>query len=245
MIPFNGKAMTTETEISSVSRETPALLPTPPEGAPTSPAGINVLADARTEARSWAPNTRWAYVAGWNDFTNWCLEHRCAGLPAATADFGRYLEHLVETEGKTLATARMRLAAIAAAHRLGGHADPTTRPLVKATTKRLAKEYGKPRKHAKGLTSDALAAVKATARIQRVDQGKRRRKETEVQAARRAAVDLALLEVMRDGLLRRAEASALRLGDLEFHAEGAVLYTGPRGRGVPAGQDGDKSGGLK
>ena len=163
---------------------------------------------------------------------------------AAAADVGRYLEHLVETEGKTLATARMRLAAIAAAHRLGGHEDPTTRPLVKATTKRLAKEYGKPRKHAKGLTSDALAAVKATARIQRVDQGKRRRKETEVQAARRAAVDLALLEAMRDGLLRRSEAAALWWGDLEFHAdgsgrlhvlrsktyqtaEGAALYLGP------------------
>ncbi len=92
-----------------------------------------------------------------NDFTSWCLEHRCAGLPSAAADVGRYIEHLVETEGKTLATARMRLAAIAAAYRLGGHEDPTTRPLVKATMKRLAKEYGKPRKQAKGLTSEALA----------------------------------------------------------------------------------------
>ena len=60
----------------------------------------------------------------------------------------------------------------------------------------------------------------------------------------RAAVDVALLEVMRDGLLRGSEASALRWGDLEFHtdgsgrlhvlrsktdqtAEGAVLYLGP------------------
>ena len=68
----------------------------------------------------------------------------------------------------------------------------------------------------------------------------------------RAAVGLALLEVMRDGLLRLAEASALQRGDLEFHAdgsgrlhvlrsktdqtaEGTVLYLGPRGRGRPAG----------
>ena len=221
MIPFNGKAMTTATEIETVPRETPALLPTPPEGAPTTSASTDPLADARTEARSWAPNTRRAYVAGWNDFTNWCFEHRCAGLPSAAADVGRYIEHLVETEGKTLATARLRLAAISAAHRLGGHENPTTRPLVKATMKRLAKEYGKPRKQAKGLTSKALAAVKATARIQRVHQGKCRRKETESQAAKRAAVDLALLEVMRDGLLRRSEASALRWGGLEFHADGS------------------------
>ena len=147
----------------------------------------------------------------------------------------------METEGKTLATARMRLAAIAAAHRLGGHEDPTTRPLVKATTKRLAKEYGNPRKHAKGLTSDALAAVKATARIQRVDQGKRRRKETEVQAARRAAVDLALLEVMRDGLLRRSETSAARraavdLALLEVMRDGLLRRseTSAAGRGAAA-----------
>ena len=70
MIPSNGKAMTTGTEISSVSRETPALLPTPPEGAPTSPAGVNVLADARAEARSWFPNIKQAYVVGWNDITS-------------------------------------------------------------------------------------------------------------------------------------------------------------------------------
>ena len=74
--------------------------------------------------------------------------------------------------------------------------------------------------------------------------GKRRRKEAEFQAAMRAAVDLPLLEVMRDGLLRGSEASALRWRDLEFHAdgsgrlhvlrsktdqtaEGTVLYLGP------------------
>ena len=222
--------------MDSVSRETPARILAPPEA--------DVLADARAEARSWSPNTRRAYVAGWRDFTSWCLDNRCAGLPTTAADVGRYLEHLVETEGKALATARARLAAIAAAHRLGGHTDPTSRPLVKATMKRLAREYGKPRKQAKGLTSDALAAVKATAGIQRVHQGKRRRQETQAHAAIRALMDLALLQVMRDGLLRRSEASALRWGDVEFHAdgsgrlhvarsktdqtaEGAVLYLGP------------------
>ena len=40
-------------------------------------------------------------------------------------------------------------------------------------------------------------------------------------AAKRALVDLALLLVMRDGLLRRSGAAALRWGDLEFHADGS------------------------
>ena len=38
------------------------------------------------------------HAAGWNHFTNWCIEHRCAGLPSAAAYVGRYIEHLVETE---------------------------------------------------------------------------------------------------------------------------------------------------
>ena len=136
-----------QTRTTAVSRETPTIVTSLPEGAPTAPAN----ASARAEALSWAPNTRRAYVASWNDFTSWCIENRCPGLPAAPADVGRYLEHLVETEGKSLATTRTRLAAIAAAHRLGKHPDPVKDPLVKVTLKRLAREYGKPRKQAKAL----------------------------------------------------------------------------------------------
>lgn len=219
----------------------PVLSDTVPRGTPED---IEISPDAQAEAGSWSASTRRAYVAGWKHFTSWCIENHSPCLPSAPADVGRYIEQLMETEGRTLATARLYLAAIAAAHRLGGHEDPTARPLVKATFKRLARQYGKPRKQAKGLTSEALAAVKATARIQRVNKGKRLRKETESQAAMRAAIDIALLEVMRDGLLRRSEAAALRWGDLEFHAagsgrlhvlrsktdqaaKGAVLYLGP------------------
>ena len=111
----------------STRDDSQAMLPRP-DGASPTPPSPDVLADARAEARSWSPNTRRSYVAGWRDFTNWCLEHRCPGLPSVAADIGRYLEDLVETQGRTLATARLRLSAIAAAHRLGGHPDPTGRP---------------------------------------------------------------------------------------------------------------------
>ena len=49
----------------------------------------------------------------------------------------------------------------------------------------------------------------------------------------RAAVDVALIEVMRDGLLRGSEASALRWGELEFHADGS----GPAARGLRSKTD--------
>ena len=73
------------------------------------------------------PNTRKAYVTGWNDLTRWCLENRCSSLPSTRDDISRYLVDLAETEGRTLATTRLRLAAIAAARRLGGFPDPTSR----------------------------------------------------------------------------------------------------------------------
>ena len=63
--------------------------------------------------------------------------------------------------------------------------------------------------------------AKATARIQRADQGKRRRRESEAAAARHALVYLALLQVMRDGLLLRSEAAALRWGDIGFQGDGS------------------------
>ena len=39
------------------------------------------------------------------DLTRWCFENWCLGLPASPADVGRYLEHLVETEGKSMSSA--------------------------------------------------------------------------------------------------------------------------------------------
>ena len=54
-----------------------------------------------------------AYVVGWKEFTNWCIDNRSPGLPAAPADVGCCLEYLVEMKGKSLTTVHLRPAAIA------------------------------------------------------------------------------------------------------------------------------------
>ena len=208
--------------------QTRQIIPAPREGSSEAgfPAGIPLPAigvsdDARAEAGSWSPSTRRSYVTGWRDFSRWSFDEGVPALPVIPADVARYLEHLVEDRGRALASTRNRLAAISAVHRLAGHPDPAVRPVVKATLKRLAREHGKPRKQAQGLTAEALAAVKATAHIPRVRQGQRPGRESESRAERRALVDLALIQVMRDGLLRRSEAAALRWGNLEFRADGS------------------------
>ena len=50
--------------MDTVPRESSALLPTLPEGAPTTPVGVDVLADASPAALSWAPNSGRAYTVG-------------------------------------------------------------------------------------------------------------------------------------------------------------------------------------
>ena len=59
------------------------------------PDSAAVEAGARATVLSWAPNTTKSYLAVWNDFTGWCFENRCPGLPATPAVVGRYLEYLV------------------------------------------------------------------------------------------------------------------------------------------------------
>ena len=101
-----------------------------------------------------------------------------------------------------------------------------------------------PQRQARPLTAEALAAIRATARLPRRSQSRAGRMETAGVAGRRGLVDIALASTLRDGLLRRYEAAALRRGDVELLADGsgrlhvrqskgdqegsgAVLYLGP------------------
>ena len=86
--------------------------------------------------------------------------------------------------------------------------------------------------------------MKVTAPKPRRHRGSVIKSETSGKAQRRGLVDIALIAVLRDGLLRRSEAAGLRWRDVEFledgaalvnirqskthsEAEGAVLYIGP------------------
>ena len=70
MIPAIGRTMTTGAEMETVSPEN--------AGAPSYASGGSAhhtgrrrrLGRRKGETRSWSPNTRRTYVAGWNDFTS-------------------------------------------------------------------------------------------------------------------------------------------------------------------------------
>ena len=188
-------------------------------------------------AASRAPRTLRLYAGAFRRWAAWADANGFAPLPAAPVPVAGYLAHLGTY--RSVATARQAAAAIAHAHRTAGHPNPCESEGVRRTLAGIARQHaaaGKAVRQAAAITGERLAAVRATIR-------------TELRGAspssrRRAARDSALLAVMRDGLLRRSEAAAIRWADLETVPDGsgrltirrsktdqtgagAVLYLGP------------------
>ena len=174
---------------------------------------------------SHSPATLRNYRAAWGRFVQWCDREGLDTLPAAPESVAAYLAE--RAEDRSLFTVRLDRFAIRWAHEVAGHLSPASHAGVR---------------QAAPLTASALAAIVATAHRRRT--GATGRTESRGQAVRRGAVDVALLAVMRDALLRRSEAAALRWADVEFEqdgtgrvtvrrsktdqdGEGAVQYVGP------------------
>ena len=94
----------------------------------------------------------------------------------------------------------------------------------------IARTKGRAQRQANPLTAEALAAVRATATGRRFLGGAGKRQESQAKAERRGRMDLALLSVLRDGLLRRSEAAELRWKDVEFRDDGAALLRIPQSK---------------
>ena len=119
---------------------------------------------------------------------------------------------------------RLQRSAISSVHRLSGYYDPASDPGIVRLLAGISRAGARPQRQARGLTSDALAAIKATSTLPRVT-GPAGRRESEDRCRRRAVVDVALLAVMRDGLLRISEAAALKWCDVDFQPDGTALLT--------------------
>ena len=96
------------------------------------------------------------------------------------------------------------------------HDEPVPAPTHRRPRPRAAQDQD-------GLTADCLDAIRNTASIPRT--GPTGRTESGKAAKRRASVDIALITTMREGMLRRSEAAALRWRDLDFHSDGSVSAT--------------------
>lgn len=199
-------------------------VPADPGAPELKPPHAEAIVSAAVESHS--PATRRAYDAAWRQFVEWCDTEGYPPFPADSKTVAAYLAQRAEA-GRTPATLRVDRAGIRYFHETRGVDSPTQSAgvsrVLRGLGRRAAANLVQGRGQATGLTAKHLAAIIATAYQRRVFIGGAR--ESEKVAQRRGDVDVALISVMRDALLRRSEATALRWADVEFTDDRAALIT--------------------
>lgn len=180
-------------------------------------------------AAATSENTRRAYRAAWADFAGWCQEKQLAALPASEATIGLFLADRAATLKN--ASLRMRLVAIARAHRTKGHRLDTKAPQIRDVLQGIARTHGT------AVTKKAPATLDIVRDVVRV---------LSAEDTLRSLRDRAIFLLGFAAALRRSEISAIDVGHLRFAPEGLIL-TLPRRKtdqegegteiGVPRGLD--------
>lgn len=163
-----------------------------------------------------APSSRRAYASAWLAFSRFATRRGESALPAEPYLVATYLSELGEV--RSLATVRLHCAAIAATHEDAGLASPTLTAGVRRTVKGMANRHGQAPRQARALDAKAFEALCAAAPAPRTGRGGR--PESDEAAGARARLDIALIALMRDAMLRRSEAAALQWEDLTREANG-------------------------
>ena len=163
-------------------------------------------------------NTMTNYRVQWRNFLVWAAVKGVPAFPAAPEQVAAYLAQRIEECDHKPATLRMAASAIAYVHKTAGMDDPCASPEVRRTLKSATRKAGKSQKQAEALTDEAMDAIRLTARNPRIGRGGRL--ESPETATRRGGLDIALVGLMRDGLLRVSEAAALVWNDLGAEPDG-------------------------
>ena len=170
-------------------------------------------------------NTRKNYRSQWRLFLGWASNRRISALPADPVQVAAYLAERLVKHGHRPATLQASAAALGFVHRNEGFADPCEATEVRNVLRSARRMAGSEQKQAKGITDDDLKAIAESACIpRRWSDG---RTESVEVAERRGKKDIAMISVMRDGLLRVSEASVVTWADIQEDEDGTGrLYIG-------------------
>ena len=188
-----------------------------------------------TEAleESLAPATRINYMSQWRKWETFAGDRGYPVFPAHPVHLADWITQRA-ADGQKPGTIRMGLAAVGSAHRQANLPNPTEDEGVRATIRGITRAAGRAQKQAAGLTAASLAAIRATACAPRIGRGGSL--ETTATAQARGLVDIALISLMRDGMLRRSEAESLTWGDLVEESDGTGRLTVARSKTDPEGE---------
>ena len=181
-----------------------------------------------------ARNTVKNYRIQWRRFIAWALSKGMPALPASPTQVAAYLAERIEEHGHKPATLRVAAAAIAFIHKTVGLDDPCASLEVKRTLRGATRKAGRGQKQADGLTAEVLGVIQETARNPRPGRGGRL--ESPQTAESRGDLDIALISLMRDAMLRVSEAAALTWRDIEIEADGTGRLLIRRSKTDPEGE---------
>ena len=177
-------------------------------------------------------STRRAYGREWRAWAAWADADGCSALPADVERLAAWIRSRREA-GHSHRTLLVAGSALALGHRIAGLPSPRGADPV-AVEMTAARLQSPPPRQARPLGRDDAAAVIAAARRPRRHPSGR--PETAEETAERAALDEALIRLMRDALLRVSEAAALRWADIERSAgDGLATVTIRRSKTDQAG----------
>ena len=163
---------------------------------------------ANTARKSRAENTQRSYNSALRIFAKFAVEQRQTVFPADARTVAAFLQYRIDA-GVAPASLNVDLSAIRQAHRAGNKPDPTDDINVRAVVhgyRRIQAAQGRRTKQAKGLSESALAAITAVADM-----------SSDIFATR----DIAIVSLLREGLLRRGECAALRVRDFSREQDGS------------------------
>ena len=170
----------------------------------------------RAARGAWSENTRRALRSDLKIFGNWCAGRGLRVLPAGAEAVARFVE--AASVDKAPATVRRYVASIGALHRAAGYANPNDAPAVKLALQHMQRHRDCRQRQALGLTWDMREKMIAAAGDRLTDWR-----------------DRALLAVMYDAMLRRAELVALEVADLSEAADGGATLLVRRSKTDQAG----------
>ena len=165
-----------------------------------------------------AHSTLATYSSQWRNFVAWAQSRGLRALPADPVQVAAYLAERIEEHGHKPATLRVAASAIAFVHRTSRLDDPCASQEVKVTLKSATRKIGRAQKQAEALTADVAAVIETSVQQPRLGRGGRL--ESTLAARRRGNIDIALICLMRDALLRVSEAAALTWTDIETETDG-------------------------
>ena len=177
--------------------------------------------------QSLAPTTRVNYKAQWKKWETFAGGNGYAVFPADPVHLADWITQRA-ADGRKPGTIRMGLAAVGAAHRQANLPNPAEDEGVRATMRGITRVAGRAQKQATGLTVASLAAIRATACVPRVGRGGSLESATTAKA--RGFLDIALVSLMRDGMLRRSEAASLTWRDIFEEDDGTGRLTVARSK---------------